>query len=315
MLLTIIVPCFNSAKIIEKVVSEIIYQINKREGNQYQFILVNDYSKDNTFQVIASMAEKDPGIIAIDLSRNFGQANAKMAALEYIEGDITICMDDDGQHPANKIYDLVDKVNEGYDLVYAHFSGKKQSLFRRLTSSINTWLLEKTGAKKRGIYNSPFLAWSKFAVNALKHYHSPFVSAGAYLMRCTDKVANVEMEQRARMEGHSGYSLKRLINMWLIEFTNFSLIPLRLASILGIFSSFSGITLGIILIIRKLINPSIAAGYTSLMAILLLIGGILMMMFGLLGEYIGKIYMLISGQPQYYIRTVIRQGKEETKNV
>lgn len=313
MLITIIIPCYNSSKMIVTVVEEIKKEIIKRPGNQYQIILVNDYSRDNTFQVISELAKNDPCIVAIDLARNFGQANAKMAAIGYIKGDVAVCVDDDGQHPSDKIYDLVDKINEGYDLVYAHFSGKKQNLFRRISSSVNTKLLELTGAKKRGIYNSPFLAWSSYAIKTLKNYHSPFVSAGAYLMRCTDKVANVEVEQRARISGHSGYSLKKLVNMWLTEFTNFSLVPLRLASILGLFSSFGGAVLGIILVIRKLIHPSIAAGYTSYMAVLLFIGGILMLMLGLLGEYVGKIYMLISGLPQYCIREVVEaeEGEKE----
>lgn len=311
MLLTVIIPCYNSSKMIERVVSEIEYEIQKRPENRYQIILINDNSKDNTFQVISNMAKADLHITAVDLSKNFGQANAKMAALAFIEGDIAVCMDDDGQHPPDKIYDLVDKISEGYDLVYAHFSRKKQPVFRRLSSAVNTKLLEMTGAKKKGVYNSPFLAWSSFAIDALRHYHSPFVSAGAYLMRCTDKVINVEVEQRCRASGRSGYNLKKLMNMWLTEFTNFSLVPLRMASILGLFSSFGGMILGLAVVIRKLIHPSISAGYTSFMAVQLLIGGIVMLMLGLVGEYIGKIYMLISGQPQYFIRTVVRQKEEE----
>ena len=314
MLITVIIPCYNSSKMIEKVVAEIKKQIAKRPENQYQIILVNDYSKDNTFQVISNLAREDSGIVAIDLARNFGQANAKMAAVKYIKGDVAVCLDDDGQHPIDKIYDMVDKVNEGYDLVYAHFMKRRQNWFRRFASALNTWLLEMTGGKKRGIFNSSYIAWSSFAIQALKNYHSPFVSAGPYLMRCTDRVANVEMEQNERMSGHSGYSLKKLVNVWLTEFTNFSLVPLRVASVLGCISSFGGIILGIVLVIRKLIHPSIAAGYTSYMAVLLFIGGVIMVMLGLLGEYVGKIYMLVSGQPQYYIREVVGNGEGVQKD-
>jgi len=313
-LLTVIIPCYNSSKMIEKIVFEIKKEILKRPENQYQIILVNDYSKDNTFQVLSGLAKTDAGIIAIDLARNFGQANAKMAAVKYIEGDVAVCLDDDGQHPIDKIYDMVDKVTEGYDLVYAHFLKRKQNLFRRFASSVNTRLLELTGGKKRGIYNSSYIAWSPFAIHALQAYCSPFVSAGPYLMKCTDKVANVEMEQRNRMEGHSGYSLNKLINVWLTEFTNFSLIPLRVASVLGCITAFGGMIFGTVLVIRKLINPSITAGYTSYMAMFLFVSGVLMVMIGLLGEYVGKIYMLISGQPQYFIRTVVCQKEREEKN-
>ena len=117
-----------------------------------------------------------------------------------------------------------------------------------------------------------------------------------------NRVTNVEVEQRKRISGSSGYTLKKLVNLWLTEFTNFSLVPLRLASLLGVFTSGLGICWGIFLVIRKIINPHIAMGYTSTMAVLLFIGGIIMLMLGLIGEYIGKIYMTISDLPQYMVR-------------
>lgn len=310
MVISVIIPCYRSEKTIEWVVAEIKEEILKREGNRYQIILVNDCSPDNTFRVLRELAKEDPNIVALDLTRNFGQNNARMAAVPYIRGDVAVCMDDDGQHPADQIYKLVDKINEGYDLVYAKFPKQKQTLFRRFASRLHTKLQELTGAKQKGIFNSPFLAWSAFAIKVLKLYHSPFVSAGAYLMRVTNKVANVEAPQRVRMAGYSGYTLKKLLNLWLTEFTNFSLVPLRFSSFLGFGSAAIGVILGIILVIRKLINPDIAVGYTSSVTILLIIGGIIMLMLGLLGEYVGKIYMTISNLPQYAIRTEINAEQD-----
>jgi len=312
MLITIVIPCYRSEKTIERVVAEIKKEIARRPENQCQIILVNDCSPDGTFGVIRRMAEEDPSIVGLDLARNYGQNNARMAAVPYIRGDVAVCMDDDGQHPADQIYKLVDKISEGYDLVYAKFARQKQSGFRRLASRANTHLQELTGAKMKGIFNSPFLAWSRFSVEALKKYNSPFVSAGAYLMRSTNRVANIETEQRQRLEGHSGYTLKKLVNLWLTEFTNFSLVPLRLASIVGFASAAAGLLIGIILIIRKLVNPAIAAGYTSMMAVLLFVGGIIMMMLGLLGEYVGKIYMTVSNQPQVVVRTALNVTEDQT---
>lgn len=306
MLITIVIPCYRSAKTIERVVAEARAEILKREGNDYQFVLVNDCSPDNTLEVLRGLAERDERIVVLDMARNYGQNTARISAVPYIEGDMAICMDDDGQHPADQIYRFVDKINEGYDLVYAKFSVQRQPAFRRFTSHVNTALLELTGAKQKGISNSPFLAWSRFAIDALKAYRSPFVSAGAYLMKCTNRVTNIEMEQRSRMEGRSGYTLKKLINLWLTEFTNFSQVPLRLSAVVGMFSAAVGVILAIIMIIRKIINPAILAGYASTMSVMLIIGGIIMLMLGLLGEYIGKIYMTISGQPQSVVRTVIR---------
>lgn len=304
MLISVIIPCYRSEKTLENVVNEIKTEIKKRKENDYQIILVNDCSPDNTFSVISKLAE-DEKIVGIDLARNYGQNRARMAALPYIKGDVAVCMDDDGQHPANEVYKLVDKISEGYDLVYGRFKEQKQTLFRRWASNLNTRLLEIIGSKQKGIYNSPFLAWSRFSIENLKKYRSPFPSAGAYLMRITNRVVNVEVEQRQRLSGSSGYTLRKLLNLWLTEFTNFSLVPLRIASVLGIGTSGLGILCGIIIIIRKIINSNIQVGYTSLMAVLLFVGGIIMLMLGLIGEYIGKIYMTLSCLPQYIVRKEI----------
>lgn len=314
MLVSVVIPCYRSEKMLEKVVSEIRSELLKREENDYQIILVNDCSPDNTIDVIRKLAKDDKKIVGVDLSRNYGQNRARIAAVPYIKGDVAVCMDDDGQHPANEIYTLVDKVLEGYDLVYGKFKEQKQPLFRRTVSKVNTKLLELTGTKMKGIKNSPFLAWSRFAVEALKQYKSPFPSAGAYLMRLTTKVANVEVEQRKRMAGSSGYNLKKLLNLWLTEFTNFSLIPLRIASFLGMWTSGIGIIWGILLIVRKLLNPHIQVGYTSMMAVLLFVGGLIMLMLGLIGEYIGKIYMTISNLPQYVVRDTINAVSEKVES-
>ena len=314
MKVTVIIPCYRSEKTLVPVIHEIRQELQKRPENQYQIILVNDCSPDGTFGVIRQLAEEDPCIIGLDLARNFGQSNAKMAAVPYVTGDVAVCMDDDGQHPADQIYRLVDKIQEGYDLVYAHFAKQKQNCFRRLASRLNTWLQEKTGAKKKGIYNSPFLAWSSFAIDVLKNYQSPFVSAGSYLMRTTNRVANIEVEQRARMSGHSGYTLKKLLNLWLTEFTNFSLVPLRLSSMIGSLCAACGAVYGLFLIVRKLLFPGILAGYTSVMAVVLLIGGIILLMLGLLGEYVGKLYMIINNLPQYVVRTVVGLDKKAEKS-
>ena len=305
MMITVIIPCYRSENTIGQVVDDVKREIMVRKDNKYQIILVNDCSPDNTFAVIEKLTSEDKNIIGIDLAKNYGQNRARMAAVPYIEGDVAVCMDDDGQHPAREISKLIDKINDGYDLVYAHFTERKQSPFRFLASRLNTWMLEFTGAKIKGIYNSSFLAWSKFACQSLKEYHSPFPSAGAYLMNSTNRVTNVEVKHHERISGSSGYTLKKLVNLWLVEITNFSLVPLRFASLTGICISGAGGIWGLCMIIKKILNPRIAVGYTSTMAVLLFIGGMIMLILGLIGEYIGKIYMTLSDMPQYIIREEI----------
>lgn len=314
MLISVAIPCYNSSKTLPFVVDEIKKVLSEKPGYDYEIVLVNDHSPDNTFEVIKELCKNDSKIVGVDLSKNYGQASAQMTAIHYVKGDVVVFMDDDGQHPANEIFKLINKVEEGYDLVYAHFPQKKHSAFKKITSALNSKVLELTNRKPKGIYLSSYFALSTFVVNSLRNYQSPFPSIGGYILQVTRKIANVEVEHRARLEGSSNYTFSKLMKLWIQGLTNFSIAPLRLASFIGIFSSAIGIIVGIILIIRKLIFPNIAMGYTSLMAALLLIGGLLMMMLGLLGEYIGRIYIVLSNMPQYSVRKVLNYKKEENSD-
>jgi undecaprenyl-phosphate 4-deoxy-4-formamido-L-arabinose transferase len=280
----------------------------------YQLVLVNDGSpKDNTMEVIRGLCADDPKITGVDLSRNYGQASAKLASLPYAKGDVVVFMDDDGQHPAYGIFLLVDKLMEGYDVVYADFKNKKHSFFKRTTSNLHNSLAEKMGSKPKGIKRSSFTAWSRMVVDAMISYKSPFVSIGSYMMTVASKFANVEIEHRERMVGKSGYTFKKLFGMWLNLFISFSMLPLRMATYLGfIFSGFG--FLGIIyLFLWKLIKGTSVAGYTSTMITVLFVGGIQMIMLGIMGEYLGRIYMTVSDKPQYNVREVIQEYDDNRK--
>ena len=308
---SVAIPCYRSAETIVPVVNEIRDTIKTRPDFDYQIILVNDYPGDNTFDVIAGLCREDPRIVGINLSRNFGQTTAKMAAIPYVTGDVLVYMDDDGQHPADQIFRLVDKVLEGYDLVYARFPHKHHSLFKRFTSWLNGKVLEINGSKPRGIVLSSYYAMSPIAVEALKSYKSPFPSMGGYLSHVVCRYANVDMEHRDRLAGESNYTLKKMLGLWFTGFTNFSTVPLRFGALIGMACAFLGFITAVIVVIRKLLNPNIAAGYTSSIAVQLFIGGIIMMLLGLCGEYIGRIYMTVSNMPQYQVRQVIQNGDEK----
>lgn len=315
MIISVCIPCYRSAKTLPKVVAAIREEFAKHEGYEYQMILVNDGSPDNTFEVITQLCEEDEHIIGMNLSRNHGQASAKIAALRYAAGDALVYMDDDGQHPADGIFKLVAKVEEGYDVVYAHFPKKKTSVFKKLTSNLHNKIAEWTGNKPKGIHRSSFVAWSRFALECVKNYHSPFPSAGAYLLCVTDKFANVDIEHKKRIEGTSGYTLKKLVGLWLNSFTNFSIVPLRMASFVGVSCAGIGFLFGIYTVVRKLLHPSVPAGYTSTIAIMLFIGGMIMMMLGLLGEYIGRMYMILSNKPQYSVQKALNVPKDAAQSL
>ena len=310
---SVAIPCYKSAKTISTVVNEIRDTIRSRPDFDYQIILVNDYPDDDTFDVIAGLCAADPKIVGVNLSRNFGQTTAKMAALPYVTGDVLVYMDDDGQHPADRIFDLVDKVLEGYDLVYARFPHKHHSLFKRFTSWLNGKVLEINGSKPKDIVLSSYYAMSRIAIEALRNYKSPFPSMGGYLSHVLYRYANVDMPHRDRLAGTSNYTLRKMMGLWFTGFTNFSTVPLRIGACAGIFCACIGFLTGVIVIVRKLLHPSIMAGYTSSIAVQLFIGGVIMMLLGLCGEYIGRIYMTVSGMPQYEVRQVVNRPARDSQ--
>jgi len=302
---SVAIPCYRSARTITSVVDEVRSVIRSREGYDYQIILVNDYPEDDTFDVIAGLCREDPKIIGVNLTRNYGQGPAKMAALPYVTGDVLVYMDDDGQHPADQIFRLVDKVLEGYDIVYARFSSKHHSLFKRLTSRMNSKMLEWNGSKPKGITLSSYQAMSGSTAQALSKYRSPFPSLGGYLSHVSSRYANVDMEHRDRLAGTSNYTLSKMFRLWFTGFTNFSTVPLRMAAVIGAICAVTGFAAALFFVIRKLLDPSVAAGFTTSVALQLFIGGVIMMLLGLIGEYIGRIYMTVSDMPQYEIRQTL----------
>ena len=304
MIISIAIPCYKSSKTIGAVVAEIRSVFQKNKHHDYQIVLVNDYPFDTTFEVIQKLCKDDTKITGINLSKNYGQTSAKMAAMSYVTGDVLVFMDDDGQHPADGIIPLAEKVAEGYDVVYAHFKEKKHNFVKRFTSFVNAKVLELNGSKQKGIHTSSFFAISRLMVDACQDYQSPFPAMAGFINTVAGKTTEIEMDHRARLEGTSNYSFIKLLKFWLNGFTNFSIVPLRMIAMLGIFIAFCGFGFGAFVVINKIINPAIAAGYASLMATFLFLGGLILVALGFIGEYIGRIYMTVSGLQQYRIREV-----------
>lgn len=305
MLISVAIPCYKSEKTISTVVEDIRKAITSVPGYDYQIILVNDYPEDQTFSVIRRLCQEDTKIIGLNLSKNFGQTAAKMAAIPYVLGDVLVYMDDDGQHPPEGIIPLANKIAEGYDVVYAYFKEKKHSGFKKITSSLNSKLAELNGTKAKGVHISSFYAISRFAIDSYANYNSPFPAMGGFLNSLTCKTTEIELPHRERLAGTSNYNLKKLLKLWLNGFTNFSVIPLRFIFFLGLTIAILGFAFGFGIIITKLLNPGMAAGYASTMAVLLFLGGLILLALGFTGEYIGRIYMTVSNMQQYRVREVL----------
>ena len=305
--ISFVIPCYRSAMTIEGVIEEIR---NTMQGLSYAYevILVNDFPMDTTFDVIRALAEKYDNIVGVNLAKNFGQHAALMAGFGYCTGDVVVCLDDDGQTPADEVGKLLDKIEEGYDVVYAKYEHKQHSLFRNFGSKVNELMARFMIGKPKELYVSSYFAAKSFIVKEMLRYQNPYPYVIGLVLRTTKNITNVTVNHREREIGTSGYTFSKLLGLWLNGFTAFSIKPLRVATAIGAFCAGAGFLYGVYTIIKKFVNPAVPMGWSSTMAALVFIGGMLMLMLGLIGEYVGRIYISINNAPQYVVREVV--GRE-----
>lgn len=302
--ISFVIPCYRSQNTIETVV-ESIYEVMSTREDLFEIILVNDGSPDDVWSVISKLACGKSEVIGINFSQNFGQHAALMAGYAHSDGEIVVSLDDDGQTPVDEVYKLIDALSEN-DVVFAEYDEIKQNGFRVWGSKMNEFMTEQLVNKPKEIHPTSYFAAQRFIIEEMLRYDGPFPYIGGLIFRSTNRIANVKVTHKSRLEGRSGYNLSKLISMWLNGFTAFSVKPLRLASVLGMVSSFVGFIYGIVIIIRKIIYPQVQMGYSSMMAVMLFIGGMIMLLLGMLGEYIGRMYIGMNKKPQYVIKGVLR---------
>lgn len=300
-----VIPCYRSALTIEGVVQEIEEAMEGlKDRYSHEVILVNDYPEDATFEKIRGLSEQHEHIIGVNLARNFGQHAALMAGFHYCSGDIVVCLDDDGQTPASEVEKLLEKIEEGADVVYAKYTHKRHSAFRNFGSKVNEIMTRFMLGKPKELYISSYFAAKKFVIEEMKKYKNPYPYVIGLVLRTTKNVVNVEVNHREREIGTSGYTFSKLLGLWFNGFTAFSIKPLRVATACGGFCAFVGFLYGVYTIIKKFVNPIAPMGWSSTMAAIMFIGGMMMLMLGLIGEYIGRIYISLNNAPQYVVREV-----------
>ena len=309
--ISFVIPCYRSENTIRTVVDEIRATIASRPvPDDYEIVLVNDCSPDGVWNVIKTLAAEDSRIKGICLAKNFGQHSALMAGYANATGDYIVSLDDDGQTPASETYKLVEKLEEGFDVVYGYYQHKAQHLFRRFGSWTNKKMAEAIIGQPKTLNTTSFFIMRKFIAEEIVRYPNPFPYISGLVFRATKNLGNVEVQHRNRLEGRSGYTISGLISLWVNGFTAFSVKPLRAATIIGVLCALVGFIAGVYVVVRKFMQPDLLIGYTSTMAALLFIGGMIMLLLGLIGEYVGRIYISINQSPQYVIRerTQPREG-------
>lgn len=274
MKISFVIPCYRSENTLEKVVDEIKDKMASLHRYEYEIILINDCSPDKTFAVIKRLCAENKNIIGLDHAKNFGQHAALMAGFHFVTGDIIICLDDDGQTPADEADKLIAKIEEGYDVVYAAYENKKHSVFRNIGSNINRKMTEVMLGKPKELYISSYFAVKRFVVDEMMKYRNAYPYVIGLVLRTTKNICNVTVNHRDRMEGASGYSFKKLAALWVNGFTSFSVVPLRIASYGGGLVAVMGFLYAVYTVIAKICDPNRVIGWSSTISIMLILGEI-----------------------------------------
>ena len=314
-LISYVIPCYRSENTIESVIDEIAATMkkDKLKGYSYEIILVNDGSPDNTWGKIKELCNgpRKDVITGINFAKNFGQHAALMAGLRASKGEYVICLDDDGQTPADEADKLIDAVAKGADVAYARYANKQHSLFRNFGTAMNEWMASAMLGKPKDLYVSSYFIARRFVVDQMLTYESSYPYVIGLVLRTTRNIVNVDVTHRKREVGESGYTLGKLMALWINGFTAFSIKPLRIATMSGGIFAVVGILYGIYTVIKKFVNPNVPVGFSAMMSAIMFIGGMMMLMQGMIGEYVGRIYIAQNKNPQYVIRETTRDEEDE----
>lgn len=302
--LSIVIPVYRSAKILPILVEQIEAAIAGTIS--YEIILVDDSSPDDSWHVIERISRERSAVKGLSLRRNAGQHNAIMAGLNHAAGDVIVVMDDDLQHSPADIGLLYAKVREGNDVCFAKFRQMKHAWWKRWGSTLNDVMARILLKKPADLYLSPFKAFTKELRDELIRYTGPYPYLDGLIMMATSSVISVEVKHYERHEGSGNYSFRKSISLWGKMATSFSVLPLRVAGFVGVLMALLGFVLaGVAVVLKFLGTVPIPVGWTSLMVVVLVIGGVQLLALGLIGEYLGRAYIRLNNVPQYSVKQKI----------
>jgi undecaprenyl-phosphate 4-deoxy-4-formamido-L-arabinose transferase len=305
--LSVVIPVYGGAASVGPLARELA-RLDVAGG--LELILVNDCSPDESASVIAALvAELPVPVIAVDLARNFGEHNAVMAGYAVARGEYVINVDDDFQNPPAEVARLYDfaRSHPQYDVVYTHYPHKMHAAWRNLGSRFTNWVAGLLLDKPRGLYLSSFRCISAFLRDQICAYRGPYPYIDGLILQATQRIGSLEVSHAGRADGASGYTLRKLGRLWIAMFVNFSVMPLRVSSLLGFLISALGLLFALVAIVERLLFD-IPQGWTSLMAAILVFSGVQLLMLGLIGEYLGRLYLTAVGRPQYVVREISRSA-------
>lgn len=305
---SVVIPCYKSSATIRKVVELTSEELNRLGKTDHEFVLVDDHSPDDgaTLTAIKELAADYAFVTAVSLAKNAGQHNAIMAALNYAEGDFIIAMDDDMQTHPSQLHILLDEIDKGYDIVYGYYPDKKHSGFRNFGSWMNYITVRTMIGKPKELKTSSYWVIRKFVRDYVIQYHSPYTHMQGLFLRTTKNIGCVPIQHFEREVGQSGYTFKKLVKLW-SNILGFSVVPLRFATYSGYLFSAISIIWAIVIVIQKICNPAIQLGYSSMMCAICFFSGLILLSLGLIGEYLGKLFLNFNNQPQFVVKEVYKK--------
>jgi len=308
--LSIVIPVYNGAGSIGELVGAL-------QGLQipggHEIVLVNDGSPDNSLAVCRALVEgaRVP-ITLVDLARNYGEHNAVMAGVRQASGAHVITMDDDLQNPPEEVERLLEHAQRtGHEVVYTCYDEKQHAFWRNLGSRFTNWVAGFVLDKPKGFYLSSFRCMSAFVTREITRYEGPFPYVDGLILQVTQDIDRLTVRHLPRAVGRSNYTLRRLLRLWLSMFVNFSVMPLRISTLTGFALSVIGAIGGIAAIIEALFF-SPPAGWGSLMAAVLLLSGVQLIILGIVGEYLGRLYLTANQKPQSVVKSVVSTDPAST---
>ena len=312
MLYSVVIPCYKSSQTIRKVVEMTAAEFEQMNIKDYEFVLVDDHSPDDgaTYRELKALADDYPYVKAICLAKNAGQHNALMCALNHASGDYLIAMDDDMQTHPSQLPILLKEIHKGYDIVYGYYPDKKHSTFRNFGSFVNYLTVRILIGKPKELKTSSYWVIRRFVRDYVIQYESPYTHTQGLFLRTTRNISCVPIRHYEREVGESGYTFKKLVQLW-SNIMGYSVVPLRMATWCGYFFFLISIIGVIGIIIWKIFAPATHMGWPSLMCSICFFSGINMLFLGLIGEYLGRMFLGMNHLPQFVVKEVYQHTGTE----
>ncbi|MBR0032662.1 MAG: glycosyltransferase family 2 protein [Treponema sp.] len=300
--ISIVIPVYNSCECVHELSRQIKDALS---GISYEQIMVNDCSKDSSWDEIKKESRTNPNILGINLRKNGGQDSAILAGLNHACGRWVVIMDDDLQHSPYDIPRLYEEAKKGFDVVYANFESKKQKLWKNIGSWFNGKISEFAIQKPRNIYLSPFKILNKGVVDEMVKFNNLFPYIDGLIFQVTRNIVQIDVEHHKRELGKSNYNLVKSIKVFMRMLFGFSTMPLNLASYTGIVSAFIGLILAVYYFVKFMLGLEKLTGWTSTIILILILGGLILVALGIIGKYLGQMYLTLNSQPKFIIKETV----------